>query len=106
MAHTFSCRSCAPGNKGYNWLVHRLDKLGGIFFIAATNLAAHNDSFGAWIGLKQFEVVREGGADDGSATDTNTGVLPEAGLGEQCDNLVGERARARDKAYGARSEDL
>src|SRR5579875_447819 len=105
--HTLSWRGGATGNEGYNRLGHpRFDELGGVLFVAATDLATHHDGLRPWVLLKELEVIDEGRADDGVAPDADATGLADTGLGKQRNDFVGECARARDEADRAGGKDL
>src|SRR5579863_8439359 len=56
------------------------DVLGRSFFVAAADLAHHDDAFGLRVALEQLETIDEIHAAHRIAADADTGALPEAGV--------------------------
>ena len=102
MAHALARRSRDACDVGH----HRLgDKLGDVgrrsFFVAAADLADHDDAFGLRVALEQLDDIDEVHAAHRIATDAHAGALTQAVLGGLVHSLVSERARTRDDADAA-----
>src|SRR5258708_36987868 len=102
VTHAFSRRSSASRDKSYYWLAHRLDILCCIFLVASANLTAHHHGLRPRVRFKKLQVVYKCGANNGVASNPNTGGLAKTRLGQQSDNFVGKRPRTRAKAYRSR----
>ena len=74
-----------------------LDERRGLLLVGAADLADQHDRLGLRIGLEGREAVDEVGADDRVAADADAGGLADAGAGQLVDDLVGQRAAARDQ---------
>ena len=87
-----------PGDVGDDRLGHVLgDVLGGALLLVAADLADHHDQLGLVVLLEQRDHVDEGAADDRVAADADDRRVADAELGQLVADLVGERARARDR---------
>ena len=71
------------------------------FFIAAADLADHDDAFGLRIAFEQFDDVDEIHAAHRIAADADAGALAEADLRGLVHGFVGERAGTRHDAHAA-----
>ena len=107
VAHALARRSGAPGDEGHHRLGHPLgDEARGPLLVAAADFTDEHYSFGQRIVLEHFQHVNEGRADDGVAADADAGSLANTPRGERVDDLVGQRAGARDDAHGARDRNV
>lgn len=107
MAHAAAGRGRAAGNKPDDRLGHFLPDEGGRrFFVRAANFANHDDGIGVRVGLEQAQDIHEAQANDGVATDADTGGLSQSKLGELVNGLVGQRPTARDNANPAGAVDV
>src|SRR6185503_16867830 len=74
---------------------------GGFFLGGAPDLPDHHDRRGVRVGVEELQDVDEAGAVDRIAPDAHAGRLAEPAPGELVDDLVGERAAARDHPHVA-----
>src|SRR5262245_1841395 len=84
----------------------RLDEGGGLLLGGAADLPDHHDRGRLGIGLEEPQHVDEVGAVHRIAADADAGRLPQPALGELMDDLVGQRAAARDHAHVANLVDV
>src|SRR5580704_8787684 len=110
MTHAPTRRRRAPGNEPDHRLLAAalglvLEKLRGVLFRRAADLADHDDRLGRLIGHEHFQHFDEVGAFDRIAADADRRGLPEAFVRGLKHRLVGERAGARHDADLAGLED-
>src|SRR6266850_515267 len=84
-------------------LFHKFRRL---LLVRAADLADHHDRCGVRVCLEGGEAVNEVGADEGVAADPDTRGLPHPMRRELVDDLVGQRAAARNDADLPRRADV
>src|SRR4051812_35003948 len=111
MAHAASGRSSAARDEADHRLLAASlclidQKLRGIFFRRAANLADHHDRFRLGIGKEKLEAFDEVHALHGIAADAKRGGLAESFARGLKHSLIGQRAGARNDPDFARLEDV
>src|SRR5580658_4878381 len=111
MAHAPAGRRGAPGDEADYGLLPAalgfvLQKLRGVFFRRAADLADHDECFGRFVGQKHFQHFDEVGALDRIAADADRGGLAEPFPRGLEHRLVGQRAGSRDDADLAGLKDI
>src|SRR5690606_3298844 len=99
VSHPLARRRSDAGNVGDDRFGHVLaNELGGRFFIAAADLADHDDAFRLRIFFEACEHIDEIHASHGIAADADAGALSETDVRRLEYGFVRERARTRDDA--------
>src|SRR5580700_6695312 len=111
MAHAPARRRSAPGDEADHGLLAAtlgfvFQKLRGILFRRAADLADHDQGLGRLIGKKHFQHLDEVSALYGIAADADRGGLAEPFLGGLEHRLVGQGAGTRDDADLAGLENI
>ena len=102
MAHAFAFRGRNAGNETDHGLLHvAFDPARAFFFIAAANLADHDDCIGFGIVVEQAHHIDMLHPVDGIATNTHAGGLTIPQCTELPDRFISQRTGTRNHADAA-----
>ncbi len=103
MAHAAAGGRGLSGDETDHRLLHVFLYIrGGQLFGVAADFADHDDGVGVGVVVEELDGVGVGGADDGVASDADTGRLADVEIRQLADGFVGKCAGARDHAHVAR----